>query len=351
MERLSFLPEIGNAQALRGLVFPLVAHAGNDQNDDGDDIGEHFVQLLDGQIGSRGKEQVQDVQAAEQEGGQDAHIGTPDGENHEGDGKPAPVAEGVVGPDAAGVVHHIVQSAQTRDHTAYAGSHILILAHIDTGGIGGGGVLAHGPQVQAHPGPAEHIGRGQSHDHCGVGQKTVGQEDFAEPAQLVREGQALAEAGAGGAQGDEGYLTAGDFNEGAAEEVAEAHAEGGHGKAGNVLVGPEGYGEEAVQKPHEEGAQQRAQQGNSHRQEPNHILSGGNGLLIHKCADHAADTAHIHDAGNAQIQVAGLFRKGFAGGAEEQRDALDHGSGDKGYKIKHCPFPPFRVCGRTACRR
>ena len=204
--------------------------------------------------------------------------------------------------------------------------------------------------MQAHPGAAQYEGCCQGQDNGGIGQEAVGQEDFSKPAQLVREGQAPAEVGAGGAEGDKGDLASGDLNEGAAEEVAEAHAEGGHGKAGNILVGPEGHGEEAVEKPHKEGAQQGAQQGDAHCENTRH-LSGGDGLLIQERADNAADAAHVHDTGNAQVQVAGLLRDGLAGGAEEQGDALDNGSGNKGCKIKHCGFPPFPVCGRTACRR
>ena len=63
---------------------------------------------------------------------------------------------------------------------------------------------------------------------------------------LVREGQRTAEVAAGGGEGDGGHLAAGELDEGAAEEVADAHAEGGEGKTGDVLVGPEGDGEDAV---------------------------------------------------------------------------------------------------------
>ena len=62
------------------------------------------------------------------------------------------------------------------------------------------------------------------------------------------------------------------------------------------------------------------------------------GLLIEEGPDNAANTAHIHNTGNAQIQVAGFLRQGLAGGAVEQRNALHDRSGEKGNKIKHLLF-------------
>ena len=66
------------------------------------------------------------------------------------------------------------------------------------------------------------------------------------------------------------------------------------------------------------------------------------GLLIQESANDAADAADVHNAGNTQVQVAGLFGDGLTGGAKEQRDALHHSPGDKGNKVKHyfSSFPP-----------
>ena len=75
------------------------------------------------------------------------------------------------------------------------------------------------------------------------------------------------------AQGDGGDLAAGELDEGAAEEVAHAHAEGGHGQTGDVLVGAERHGEEAVQQAHQQGAQQGAEQGDQHGQEAVHAAA------------------------------------------------------------------------------
>ena len=86
-------------------------------------------------------------------------LGTPDGEDDQRDGQPAAVAEGVVGPHAVGVVHDVVQTAQTRDHGADAGGQVLVLGDVDAGGVGSGRALAHGAQVQAGTGAVQEVGR------------------------------------------------------------------------------------------------------------------------------------------------------------------------------------------------
>ena len=258
---LPFFPEVGHAQALGGLILPLVAHGGEHKHNQGDDIGQHLVQLLHGKVCSRGDEQIQDVQSAEEDGAENAHIGPPDGEDHQSNCQPATVTEGIVGPDAAGVVHNIIQSAQARDHGADAGRLILIAGDVDTRCIGGSRALAHCPELQAHPGLFQHIGGHQRNDDGRISQEAIGKEQFAEYAGGLRNGQGLAEIAGGGRQGDGGDLRAGELDERAAEEIAEAHAEGGHGQARDVLVGPERHRQEAIQQPHEQAACQAAQQG------------------------------------------------------------------------------------------
>lgn len=170
---LSLFPEVGGAEAFGGLVFALVAHAGQDQHDDGDYEGEHFVQLLDCQIRAGGQEQVEDVQAAEQEGGQNAQIRTPDAENNNGDGQPAPVAKGIVGPDAAGVIHDVVQSAQPCDHGAEAGRGVFIAHDIDARRIGCAGIFAHCAQMQTRARAVEDVGGDKRDDYRRICQKAV----------------------------------------------------------------------------------------------------------------------------------------------------------------------------------
>lgn len=151
-------------------------------------------------------------------------------------------------------------------------------------------------------------------------------------------------------QGNGGDLTAGELDQGAAEEVADAHAEGGHGQAGNVLVGPQGHRQEAVQQAHQQRTQQGAQHGDQNGQKAAHLV-GGHGLLIEERADDAADTAHIHDAGDTQVQIAGLLGEDLAGAAVQQGDTLHDRAGDEGYNIKiHFLTPPsFRKNGTGPC--
>ena len=347
---LPFLSEVAEAQACRRLLFLVVPQAGDHQHHHGDHIRQHLVQLLHGHLAAGGDVQIQDVQAAEQDGGQDTDIGTPDGEDHQGDGQPAAVAESVVGPHAAGVVHHVVQAAETGDHAAHAGGQVLIPGNVDTGGVGGGGAFAHGAQVQAGPGVLQEIGGQQGQDNGQIRQEAIGQENLAEPAQTLGKGQGLGKIAAGGGQGNGGDLTAGELDQGAAEEVADAHAEGGHGQTGNVLVGPQGHRQEAVQQAHQQRAQQGAQHGDQNGQKAAHLV-GGHGLLIEERADDAADTAHIHDAGDTQVQIAGLLGEDLAGATVQQGDTLHDRAGDEGYNIKiHFLTPPsFRKNGTGPC--
>ena len=194
--------------------------------------------------------------------------------------------------------------------------------------------------MQTHPGVPQHIGGNQRNGNGKIGQEAIGKQQLPHHAGLVRKGQRPAEITAGGRQGNGRHVRAGELNQGAAEEIAEPHAEGGHGKAGHVLVGTEGHRQEAVQKSHQRRANQAAQQRKQNGQEAVH-LGSGHCLLIQKGTNHAADAAHIHNAGDAQVQVAGLFRNGLAGGAEQQRHTLHHRPGNKGKEVKHLYFSSF----------
>ena len=154
---LSFFSEIRQTQRHGGLILALVAHTGADEDDYRDEVGQHFVQLLNGEIAAGGDEDIEDVQPAEEDGGQHAETRPPDREDNEGNGEPAPVAEGVVRPDAAGVIHHVVQPAEAGDHAADAGGFVLIFVDIDTGGVGRVRAFADGAQVQAHARVIEHV--------------------------------------------------------------------------------------------------------------------------------------------------------------------------------------------------
>lgn len=247
---LSFLAEVGQTEVRRGLALALLAHTGDDQHDDGDDIREHLEQLLVAHAEIL-YVVVHDVESAEQERAEDAEIRSPHGENDQRDRQPAAVAERIVRPHAAGIVHDVVQTAQPRNHAADAGGEVLIPPDVDTGGIRRGGVLADGAEMQTDTRAAQHICRDQRDDDGDIGKKAVRQEDRAEPAELVRKRQLRAEAVAGGSQADRGSAAAGELGKRTAEEVAHTDAERGERKTGDVLIGAERDREEAVDQPHQ----------------------------------------------------------------------------------------------------
>ena len=202
--------------------------------------------------------------------------------------------------------------------------------------------------METHTGVLEHIRRHKSDGNGKVRQKAIGQEDLTEPAEIIRKGQSTAEEAAGGREGDGRHITAGKLDKRAAEEVTKAHTEGGQRKTCHVLIGTEGHGQQAVNQTHDKRTQQTRQHGDTDGKESIHLLCRCNRLLIEERTDNTTDTAHIHHAGDTEIQIAGLFRECFTGAAQQQRNALHHSSRDKGYEIKHA-FPPSLPCGSSAC--
>ena len=195
---LPLLPEVWQSQALGRLAFTPVAQADHNQHQDSDQVGEHLVDLLDSQVGPCRDKEVKDIKSAEKHGSKDTYIGAPDGEDDEGDGQTSPVAETVVGPDAGGVVHDIIETAQAGNHAADAGSHILIPGNIDACCIGCSRALTDSAQVQADPGAFQDISSDKGDDDTGISQKAVGQEHLPEIAGTFGKGQGPGKALAGG---------------------------------------------------------------------------------------------------------------------------------------------------------
>ena len=98
--------------------------------------------------------------------------------------------------------------------------------------------------------------------------------------------------------------------------------------------------EEAVEQAHQQGAQKAAAHGDGHAERGVDHRRVGKAALVEERADDAADAADVHDAGDAEIEVAGLLGNDLTGAAEEQGDALRHGTGDEGHQIKHWSHPP-----------
>ena len=158
--------------------------------------------------------------------------------------------------------------------------------------------------MKTRAGVLEEVRREQCDDDGEVGKEAVGQENLTEPAADI---QGFAEIGARRAQRDGGDFTVGQLDERAAEEVADTDAERRERKTRDVLVGAQRNGQQAVEKAHQKRAQKRAEHRDTDGEERVHVGSRG-GLLVEERADDAADTADVHHARNAEVQVAGLFR-------------------------------------------
>ena len=154
----------------RGLVLPLVLDAGHDKHQDGDHVRCHGDKLFCSRTEARYQDAA-DIETAEEEGTEDAQHRFPQGEYYDSNCKPSPVAETIVGPGATGVVHNPVEAAQPRYNSTYYGGKILVLCHIDSGGVGSGRIFPHSPHVKAGSGPVEIEADSYGDNHCQVGQE------------------------------------------------------------------------------------------------------------------------------------------------------------------------------------
>ena len=156
---------------------------------------------------------MENVQSAEEERGENADVRTPHGEDNERDSEPAAVTEAVIGPYAAGIVHHIIESAETGDHAAGAGGDILIFCDVDARRVRRVGVFAHGTKLEADARAAQDIRADKRNNNGGVGKETVGEENLAEPAELTGKRERCAEKGARARKSNGGDIRAGELDE------------------------------------------------------------------------------------------------------------------------------------------
>src|SRR5699024_1612271 len=131
MDILSLFTEVGKSQSCRGLVFLLLTEAGDYQNDDGNYIRQRLENFLHASSQS-GDVKIQDVESAEKESSPYSVQRFPQSEDYKGNRKPSSVAEAVIRPGSAGVLHNEVQAAQTRKTCADAGGKIFILRNVDS---------------------------------------------------------------------------------------------------------------------------------------------------------------------------------------------------------------------------
>ena len=332
---LPFFSEVWQAECSRRLVLSPLLHADDDQNEDGDDEGCHLVDLLDRHVRTGWNVQIENVQRTEQERSQNADIRSPDSEDNQRDGQPSSVTERVVGPHAGGVVHDIIQSAESCNHGADAGRPVLVGADVDAGSVRSRRVLTDSPQLQALSRPIQEEGGRQCDHDRDIDKETIVQKQFSEHTALRCEGKLRRVELMRDRQRDGRNVRAGQLDQRAAEEVAEADAEGCHRKAGHVLVCAQCNRQEAVQKSHQERAEQTACKRNRDREKCVRVLDRADLLLVEKCADDAGDRADVHDARNTEVQVSALFRERLACGAKEKRSRLCNRTGNEGYNIKH----------------
>ena len=170
-----------------------------------------------------------------------------------------------------------------------------------------------------------------------VGQETIGKEDLADDSQMVRKKRDLrAECLSGGIYGSLPH-DAGDTGEGTAQEISEAHTECSQCKTGYVLIGFQGYRQDAVDQGTDQGEQQTSDHGTHNAQKADRGICA---VFIQKSACKTADGTHVHDAGDTHIQVAAFFCKDLSGSTVKERHTLGNGSLDKGDRkdiFKDCP--------------
>ena len=121
------------------------------------------------------------------------------------------------------------------------------------------------------------------------------------------------------------HIAAGGHPHILADELARAGTEDGQGQTGDVLVGPEGDGEEGV----DEGSDGAAQEGEEQSQDDGQHAAGAAGALEVEGSAQAHGSAHEHHALHAQVQVARLFRQDLTQGAVEQGHAVENGGHDQ----------------------
>ena len=92
---------------------------------------------------------VNNEKSAEKDGAENADVRLPNSEDNQRDGEPASVAKAVVGPNAAGVVHNVVKTAETCDHAADACSAVLVPSNVYAGSIRSSRIFTDSAQVKA----------------------------------------------------------------------------------------------------------------------------------------------------------------------------------------------------------
>ena len=189
-------------------------------------------------------------------------------------------------------------------------------------------------QAQARAGLRQEVPDRNGEDQRDVGQKAVGEQERpqTEPAgEAVKEVDegigVVAERLRGHGHGDLADA-AGELVEAPAEEVAHAGAEDRQGQAGDVLVRPQGDGQEAVDEAAQRGGKERRDEAHDDAQRRVWLDAGIGAVdvFIHEGGRQTGDAAEVHDAGDAEVQVAGFLRDDLAERTEHD-DRAEHDGG------------------------
>ena len=171
-----------------------------------------------------------------------------------------------------------------------------------------------------------------------IGQESIGKQDLPDDRNIRKAGDRGAVGRRSRLDGDLADAAC-QLGQRAAEEVSEADAEGGQRKTDDVLVCPEGDGQDTVDQTaehrHEDGKQERDQDA----QKSAGVLSCC--FLIEEARDQARNSAHVHDAGNTEVQVPGFLCQDLAGCTEKDRNALHDGALYKCQNDFHYASSPF----------
>ena len=323
----------------RGLVFLLLAHRNDDQDDDRDDVGQHLHKVGD-VAGHRDAEQrrqklVQPIEHTEQVRAPDGVQRLPGRENDQRHGQPAQRLDLAGGrPDALVVVQYIVQAADAADACADAGGQVLVQRNVDARSVRGGGVLTDGAQIQARTGAGQEPVQHHSQQDRRIDEKTVGEHDLPDVAQTRQHGNFGAERLVGDGSGG----VAGAVQDKHAEEVCHTHAEGRQRQTGDVLVGAQGDGQERIDQAARHRGQNSTGQGD---QDADKAVGVGSAVLIGPGAGKARETAQVHDARHAEVQVAGFLGHGLAQRTVHDNCAKRDGAHDpRNQTAVHITCPP-----------
>src|SRR5699024_6243252 len=160
-----------------------LTEAGDYQNDDGNYIRQRLENFLHASSQS-GDVQIQDVESAEKESSPYSVQRFPQSEDYKGNRKPSSVAEAVIRPGSAGVLHNKVQTAQTRKACADAGGKIFILRNVDSRRVRGRRAFSDRAEIQSVSGAEQENGKHHCSNDAQVSHKTIAEEKVSQHGNL-----------------------------------------------------------------------------------------------------------------------------------------------------------------------